>query len=189
MVKKKFDLTLDETRNLFSTVPEVKISEILATILAENVPLALAISTEKARSEFIIAPILVELRKLVHHQISLFSGVDFTVNEEKGLKGICDFIITRSPEMFTVNAPVIMLVEAKNENLKSGLSQCLAEMVAAQEFNGQEGNDISKVYGVVTTGNLWKFIILEDKLALIDLPEYHINQAGKILGVLLQMVS
>mgnify|MGYP003471172401 FL=1 len=62
-------------------------------------------------------------------------------------------------------------------------------MVAAQEFNGQEGNDIGKVYGVVTTGNLWKFIILEDKLAVIDLPEYHINQVGKILGVLLQMVS
>ena len=102
MVKKKFDLTLDESHNLFTTVPEMKISELLATILAENVPLALAISTEKARSELIIAPILVELRKLVHHQISLFSGVDFTVNEEKGLKGICDFIISRSPEMFTV---------------------------------------------------------------------------------------
>jgi len=189
MVKKKFDLILDETHNLFATVPEVKISEILATILAENVPLALAISTEKARSELIIAPILVELRKLLHHQISLFSGVDFTVNEENGLKGICDFIITRSPEMFTVNVPVIMLVEAKNENLKSGLSQCLAEMVAAQQFNSQEENNIDKIYGVVTTGNLWKFIVLEDKLASIDLPEYHINQAGKILGVLLQMVS
>lgn len=189
LVKKQFNLTLDETRNLFTTVPEVTISQMLAEILAENVPLALAIATEKARSELIIAPILVELRKLVHHQISLFSGVEFTIDEEKGLKGICDFIITRSPEMFTINAPVIMLVEAKNENIKYGLSQCLAEMIAAQEFNQREESDIGKVYGVVTTGNLWKFLILEEKLAMIDLPEYHISQVGKILGVLLQMVS
>jgi len=189
LVKKQFNLTLDETRNLFITVPEVTISQMLTEILSENVPMALAIATEKARSELIIAPVLVELRKLVHHQISLFSGVEFTIDEEKGLKGICDFIITRSPEMFTINAPVIMLVEAKNENIKYGLSQCLAEMIAAREFNQREESDIGKVYGVVTTGNLWKFLILEEKLAMIDLPEYHISQVGKILGVLLQMVS
>ena len=189
LVKKQFNLVLDETHNLFATVSEITISEKLAETLSENVPLALAIATEKARFELIIAPILVELRKLVHHQISLFSGVEFTMNEEKGLKGICDFIITRSPEMFTINAPVVMLVEAKNENIKYGLGQCLAEMIAAQEFNHREESDISQVYGVVTTGNLWKFLVLENNRVMIDLPEYHISQAGKILSVLLTMVS
>ena len=189
LVKKQFNLVLDETHNLFATVSEITISEKLAETLSENVPLALAIATEKARSELIIAPVLVELRKLLHHQISLFSGVEFTVNEEKGLKGICDFIITRSPEMFTINAPVVMLVEAKNENIKYGLGQCLAEMIAAQEFNHREESDISQVYGVVTTGNLWKFLVLENNRVMIDLPEYHISQAGKILSVLLTMVS
>ena len=113
LVKKQFNLILDETHNLFATVSEITISEKLAETLSENVPLALAIATEKARFELIIAPILVELRKLVHHQISLFSGVEFTVNEEKGLKGICDFIITRSPEMFTIIDCIFLLVRSK----------------------------------------------------------------------------
>ena len=90
---------------------------VLQAILEENIPLALAIATEKARSELLIAPVLVEVRKVVQHRISLFSGVDFNVDEQQGLNGICDFIIARSPEQYMVNAPVIMLVEAKNEDL------------------------------------------------------------------------
>src|SRR6266516_3935913 len=84
-IKKQFNLLLDETTNLFSDVKEVIISDHLRITLDENIPLALAVSTEKARSELIIAPILVELRKLLHRQISLFSGVDFSVDPDNGL--------------------------------------------------------------------------------------------------------
>jgi hypothetical protein len=59
-------------------------------------------NSEKARSELIIAPILVDLRRQLNEQISLFSGVDFTVDETKGLNGTCDFIITQSPEILIV---------------------------------------------------------------------------------------
>ena len=34
-------------------------------------------------------------------------------------------------------APVVVVVEAKNENMKQGIIQCIAEMVAAQQFNQQ----------------------------------------------------
>lgn len=188
-VQKKFDLIVDETRSLFANVPEIQISAHLQTTLQENVPLALAIATEKARSEMIIVPILVELRKLVHRQISLFSGVDFTVDEANGLNGVCDYIISRSPHQFALNAPILMLVEAKNEDMKRGLSQCLAEMVAAQLFNVREGNPTHLVYGVVTTGSNWRFLILQDRTVLIDLPEYFINETGKILAILLHCVA
>ncbi|WP_375475434.1 hypothetical protein [uncultured Nostoc sp.] len=60
-VKKSFDLTLDETRNLFVDTKPVTPSETLRTILIDYIPLATAISTEKARSEFLIAPILAEV--------------------------------------------------------------------------------------------------------------------------------
>jgi hypothetical protein len=188
-VQKKFDLSIDETRTLFANVPEIQVSAHLQTTLQENIPLALAIATEKARSEMIIVPILIELRKLVDRQISLFSGVDFTVDEAKGLNGVCDYIISRSPHQLVVNAPILMLVEAKNEDMKRGLSQCLAEMVAAQLFNLREGNANQPVYGVVSTGSNWRFLTLEERTVLIDLPEYFINQIGKILGILLHLVS
>ncbi|MFM8005054.1 MAG: hypothetical protein ACKO86_08930, partial [Dolichospermum sp.] len=90
---------------------------------------------EKARSEMIITPILLEVRRKANYQISLFSGTDFNVDIERGLNGYCDFVISRSKEQLTINAPVLIIVEAKNENIKGGLGQCAAAMLAAQLFN------------------------------------------------------
>ncbi|MEW6738217.1 MAG: hypothetical protein AB1489_43490, partial [Acidobacteriota bacterium] len=148
LVKKQFNLLLDENKNLFSEVSGIQISDFLQIILAENIPLALAIATEKARSELIIAPVLVELRKITNRQISLFSGVDFSVDISKGLNGTCDFIITKSQEQLTITSPVIMLVEAKNEDMKRGYGQCIAEMLAAQQFNIRENRANQNIYGV-----------------------------------------
>ena len=187
-VQRQFHLTIHEVQDLFLAAPEVSISDFLHTTLDENVPLALAIQTEKARSELIITPILVELRKLLHRQISLFSGVDFSVDPDKGLNGVCDFIITRSPQQLFVTRPVLMLVEAKNENIKSGLAQCLAEMIAAQQFNASEETANPRIAGVVTTGSTWKFLQLEDAQGTIDQREYYINEVGKILGILRYLV-
>ena len=185
---KIFGLTLSETVDLFANITEVECSENLAFNLKENIPLAVAIGTEKARSEMIIVPILLEIKRRLKHQISLFSGTDFNVDFEKGLNGVCDFIISLSSEQLFVRAPVITLVEAKNDNIKSGLGQCVAEMIAAQLFNEREGNDIKPIYGVVTTGELWKFLKLEDKLVSIDLSNYSIGNANKILGILLSTI-
>jgi hypothetical protein len=151
-------------------------------------PLALAIDTEKARSELIVMPILVELKKQYKlqnkSQISIFSGRDFTVDVSKGLNGFCDFLISRSPEQIVIEAPVVTLVEAKNDNIQSGLGQCMAEMIAAQVFNETKGNQISTIYGVITTGTNWRFLRLNGKTIDIDLNEYFISQLGKILGIL-----
>ncbi|WP_413163784.1 hypothetical protein ACL6C3_30155 [Capilliphycus salinus ALCB114379] len=152
--------------------------------LEYNIPLALASNSEKARSEMIIAPLLIELRKQLNSQISLFSGIEFNVDEEQGLKGICDFLISRSPELLMMTAPVILIVEAKKENLNAGLGQCVAEMVAARLFNEREENQIKTIYGAVTTGSIWKFIRLQNDTVEIDLGEYFIDNVNKILGIL-----
>ncbi|MGD1700106.1 hypothetical protein [Dapis sp. BLCC M229] len=57
-------------------------------------------------------------------------------------------------------------------------------MIAGQIFNQQQGNQISTIYGVVTTGNIWKFLQLENAEVHIDLTEYFINNLEKILGIL-----
>ncbi|KAF0248465.1 MAG: hypothetical protein FD167_2131, partial [bacterium] len=188
-VKQQFQLETEENTNLFADVADVEISDLLQTILAENIPLALSVSTEKARSELIISPILVEVRKLCKHQISLFSGVEFNVDEKQGLAGVCDFIISHSREQLFVTAPIIMLAEAKNEDFKKGYGQCIAEMLAAREFSIKEAKPLDIIYGAVTIGNLWKFLKLENNIVYIDLAEYHISQIKKIMAILLYLVK
>lgn len=183
-VKQKFQLIIDEDVDLFSQTPSVPVSSWLAETLQETLSLALAINTEKVRSELLIAPILVELRKQTGKRISLFSGVDFTVDETQGLNGVCDYIVSRSPEQLFISAPVLIIFEAKNENIKGGFPQCIAAMVAAQRFNEREGNNIPIIHGAVTTGTNWRFLQLEGTIVRIDDREYYIDSVEKIMGIL-----
>ncbi|MBV6622638.1 MAG: hypothetical protein KI793_06765 [Rivularia sp. (in: Bacteria)] len=183
-----FGLTVIEGSQIFADISEESESELLATILKENIDLAVAINTEKARSEMIISPILLEVRRKLNYKISLFSGIDFNVDNTRGLNGFCDFLISLSQEQLFIKAPVITLVETKNENLKSGLGQCIAEMVAAQLFNEMQGNEIKTIYGVITIGTIWQFLKLEGKTIFIDLSEYYIKDIKKILGILTNAV-
>ncbi|NEO88575.1 MAG: hypothetical protein F6J87_30740 [Spirulina sp. SIO3F2] len=183
-VQTAFQLTLDETQHCFTQTPSRQPSEYLTITLAENIPLANAVNTEKARSELIITPILLEIRRSFSGQVSFFSGTEFSVEPEKGLHGYCDYILTASPEIYEIKAPVITVVEAKNENIKGGLAQCIAEMVAAQQFNAATNSKIDTLLGAVTTGILWKFLTLKTQTVTIDLDEYYIKEVAKILGIL-----
>jgi hypothetical protein len=189
-VRHEFGLQIDEQPDLFVDVPLVQPSAMLADTLAETAHLAMAIHTEKARSEMLITPVLLDLWRQAQAQISLFPGTEFTVDEARGLTGYCDYILSRSKEQLTINAPVVMIVEAKNENIKGGLGQCVAEMIAAQLFNEREGNAIDTIYGAVTTGEIWKFLKLVGAVASIDLSDYYIvRDVPKILGILWQGIG
>ncbi|KYC37410.1 hypothetical protein WA1_48305 [Scytonema hofmannii PCC 7110] len=183
-IRETFKITLVEKVGKFEDVPDVSYSDYLAETLRFNTPIALAINSEKSRSEMIIAPILLELKRLYPQKVSLFSGKDFTVDVEKGLNGFCDFLISRSPEQLVITSPVITVVEAKNENIESGLGQCMAEMIASQIFNQKKGKQVSQILGAVTTGSSWKFMQLKETTIEIDLNEYFLNQVSKILGIL-----
>ncbi|BAZ89249.1 hypothetical protein NIES932_07240 [Raphidiopsis curvata NIES-932] len=184
-VIKTFSLQVEEDQNLFCEVKPLQPSDYLQQTLQEYLPLATAINTEKARSEFLIAPVLAELRRQTKHQISLFSGTEFNVDPKRGLVGFCDYLISHSKEQYFITVPVIAVVEAKNENIKGGLGQCIAEMVAAQLFNSQAGTPLTYIYGVVSTGTVWKFLRLENATVFIDSLEYYINQIDRILGIMM----
>ena len=183
-VKQTFNLKTIEEFEIFAEVEPLKSSELLNQILRDNFPIAIASNSEKARSEMIIAPILVELKRQFLNEINLFSGVEFNIDESQGLNGICDFIISKSPEKLVITAPVVTLVEAKKENLNAGLGQCIAEMLAAQLFNQKANNEIKIVYGAVTSGTNWRFLRLEGTDVFIDLTEYYLRDLNKILGIL-----
>ena len=182
-LKQRFQLTVEEARDLFAEVAEAGLPTVLADTLVRYRPLAVNLNTEKARSELLIAPMLVEFKLLHRDRVSLFSGIEFTVDEAAGLKGRCDYILARSPEQLDLTAPVCMVVEAKNENIIAGIPQCLAEMVAAQKFNAQQNRPERAVSGVVTTGELWRFLTLDGTKASVDTMVYPIHSASKIFGI------
>ncbi len=188
-IKNQFNITVSSSGSLFSAVNEITPSPQLTETLKEHVDLALNINTEKARSELIIAPLLVEVRKLLNREISLFSGLEFNVDETLGLNGYCDFILSNSPDQIFMEVPVICIVEAKNENMKSGYAQCVAEMIASEMFNNYNSRQVNSILGVVTTGSNWKFLKLENEVVFIDFNEYLISQVGKILGIFVESIQ
>ncbi|MEG4858017.1 hypothetical protein QUB75_09915 [Microcoleus sp. K1-B6] len=187
-VKKAFNLTAVEGIRFLPEIEPIAPTTVLQTLLETNLPWAIATSTEKARSEAIINPVLLEVRNILNQQISVFSGEEFNVDAAVGLTGVCDFLISRSPEQLEVEAPAIVMVEAKKGDLKVGLGQCIAEMVAAQRFNEAKGISISAIYGSVSSGTAWRFLKLEGQIVTIDLTDYPLPPVDKILGFLVWMV-
>jgi hypothetical protein len=203
-VRAKLNLELQQA----AFIPELHpltASDWLQQSLAMGMALAIDVDSEKARSEFIIAPVLLELRSLAKSKVSIFSGQDFTIDRELGLSGACDFLIARSPLQLTIEAPVIALVEAKKGILKSGLGQpatqgseetsersvavCIAEMVAAQRFNQEQGANVEQIYGIVTTGSIWQFLRLIDRTVTLESKEYSLDPVGKLLAILHWMLQ
>lgn len=187
-VKQAFGLKTVEAGRFLPPTEPIAPSVYLTESLIEGLPLATATGSEKARSELIISPILVEVRKILQRQVSLFSGEDFTVEPELGLSGVCDFLISRSPEQILIEAPAIAIVEAEKADLKVGLGQCAAEMVAAQKFNEINDIAIATIYGSVSSGTVWRFLKLEAKTLTIDLNDYPVPPVEPLLGMLVWMV-
>ncbi len=188
-VTQKFDLTLVGDQAFIPEVESVTLSPYLSEYLKESIPLAIAMGSGKARSELIISPILFELRKLLKKEISFFSGEEFNVDESLGLTGFCDFIVSLSPEQLFIEAPALVVIEAKKENFKDALGQCIAQMVAAQKFNEKNDESVSVVYGSVTNGNVWSFLKLEEDIITVDFTEYSIMPVENLLGILAWMIE
>lgn len=184
-----FDYVIEEGVSLFSDVTEIQLDDFFVNYLQNNIPLAVAIGTEKAKSELIIAPILVEVRRILNNQISLFSGIKFNVDSTRGLVGFCDFIISLSRQQSFVRAPIVTIVEAKNDNLKSGYAQCMAAMIGAKLFNEQKGAAIARIFGAVTNGNQWKFLKLNENTIFIDVEDYYIDRLAKIVSILISCIQ
>ena len=188
-VRKAFELETVRKWGIFADIAPVEPSALLTAVLERNMPFALAMGTEKAKSELIVSEVLVELCVHFDNRVSLFSGIDFNVDASKELTGVCDFLVSLSPEAFELEAPVIALVEAKNSDVKLGVAQCAAEMVAAQRFNAEQGNSIPRVYGAITSGTDWLFLKLEGKTLHIDMRIYTLERCDRLLGILAGMVK
>ncbi|MBE9217955.1 hypothetical protein [Dolichospermum flos-aquae] len=188
-VKQNFGINTIEDQKFLPEIQPIAASATLTDFLAESLPLAIATGSEKARSELIISPVLLEVRKILKRKISLFSGTDFTVDSALGLNGVCDFVLSRSTEQLEVEAPAVMIVEAKKSDLNPGIGQCIAEMIAAQKFNEINNQPIPTIYGSVTNGTVWRFLQLTEQTVTIDFTDYPLPPVDVILGILVWMVT
>lgn len=188
-VKQTFGINTIEDQKFLPEIQPIAASATLTDFLAESLPLAIATGSEKARSELIISPVLLEVRKILQRKISLFSGTDFTVDSTLGLNGVCDFVLSRSTEQLEVEAPAVMIVEAKKSDLNPGIGQCIAEMIAAQKFNEINNQPIPTIYGSVTNGTVWRFLQLTEQTVTIDFTDYPLPPVDVILGILVWMVT
>ena len=187
-MKNRFNLQITQKVAMFADVPAVPVSDLLKMSLARYARLALRGNSEKARSEFLIAPIVGEAYQQAQERANLFSGEEFNVDPQQGLSGFCDFLFTLTPLALGIEAPVISIVEAKKEDILAGIPQCLAELVAAQIFNAQADRTIETLYGAVTTGEIWKFLRLRGTVAEVDTDNYFLDQPEKIVSILLSML-
>ncbi len=185
IIEEKFGIQ-NQIKSLFDNPKPVEPSEWLSASLnnAKDLP----IRSEKARSEMIVAPILLELRNRNDKYFTIYSGDTLNADEKQGLKGECDFILTKSTGSFNINFPIIQIVEAKKNDIEFGIPQCAAQLIGAKIFNKNKGIDLKYVYGCVTTGKEWQFMCLNDDL-YIDDKTYNLAQLTELLGVFQEIID
>lgn len=185
-VRRKFHLTFRD-QPLFPEIGTVAPFDWLAHILKEGKDLA--VLSEKARSEFIVAPVLMACRELLQEKIHVFSGVTLNAAPEQGLTGACDFILARTASTFAVQGPLMVILEAKKNDIEEGLGQCAAQLLGARIYNEKDGTPIPVIYGCVTTGESWQFLKLEGNEMILHPSRLRIEEADRILWLLVECVK
>ncbi|MBX9623475.1 MAG: hypothetical protein K2X82_06645 [Gemmataceae bacterium] len=196
MAYAQFDVATVETEfgvrvlpgSVFPELRPVPVPAWLTDFLARGAELR--VESEKARNEFIVAPVLLAVRELTGGRAAVFSGERFDVDPAAGLIGECDFLLTLAPAVPIIRAPAVVVVEAKRQDIAGGLGQCTAQMVAARRFNVRNGRAPATVYGCVTTGEEWQFLRLaDDPVITYDPARLYRNEVGRILAAFLHAVA
>ncbi len=175
----------------------------LTTLLADAKPVAaserlladlnearhFSLRTEKAKSEWIVVPVLREIVRRNQPFLTIYSGENLEADAANGLNGECDFILAKDAETYSISFPIIQIVEAKKQDFDIGIPQCSAQLVGAAVFNRDREVIVPKIYGCVTTGTVWQFLVYEENTIYIDPTQYSLGQIDMILGILQQIVD
>jgi hypothetical protein len=179
-LKEQFGLT-DTVSSLFGELPTMEPGSLLTAHL--NRALKLPLRNEKAKSELIVSPILLELVDRNSDFFTFYSGENLPADRARGLVGECDFFISRNTGSFTINMPIVAVIEAKRDNLEAGVDQCAAQLYGASLINQGLGHPISVYYGCVTNAREWLFLKLQHDRYVIDNRRYHLDRLPELLGV------
>lgn len=138
-------------------------------------------TSEASRTEAIIFPVLREVYKQYSHQYSLW--IQKSISYDAKLTGSPDYIVSMRSSLgkTMLEMPLLMVVEAKQNDFKQGWGQCLAELIAAQRLNK---NETLPVYGIVTDGRHWEFGKLCQDIFTQHSEAYSIDHLPQLFGVL-----
>lgn len=146
------------------------------------------ISTEKAVSERIVAPVLAEIRKR-NVDCQIFSGEIITGDKKLGLNGEIDFIFAKTPITTKPETPIFCVTESKIGRVIEAFPQAMAQMLGVRFFNKKYDNSIDTIYGIVTDGTTWRILKLEGQTVFVDQNNFSINNLSILLGVLQEIVD
>ncbi|OQY29833.1 MAG: hypothetical protein B6244_02420 [Candidatus Cloacimonetes bacterium 4572_55] len=188
--KRVFHIQISDQEPLFGHIKSCHVGEFLNTLFKDFGSLTHKVGKNRELSELIIAPILIQVRNIIGYGVCLLSDVEFDVDPSRGLTGECDYLFIRSEESFLITRPIlpIAVAEARPQAVHRSFPRCIAQMVAAQLHNRMEGTDVKRVYGCITTGTVWKFLLLENARVMIDRDDYYIDDLGKILAIFVDMI-
>ncbi len=180
LVERKLGI-MNRVEELFVNISPIEPSEWLKQSLqtAKELPL----KSEKAKSEWIIVPILTELRNINNKLFTIYSGDTLNADEEKELRGECDFILAKDTGSLNISYPIIQILEAKKGDTEVGIPQCAAQLVGARIYNQKRGIGLKTMYGCVTTGKDWLFLKLTDDIITIDQTTYYLSDIEIISGI------
>jgi hypothetical protein len=184
-LEEKFGVRHERTPLLFP-LHLIEPSERLKLELEESTEMP--IKSEKARSEWIVVPILKELRRLNSKFFTIYSGDTLVGDKFSGLQGECDFILSKDTKSYDISIPIFHIVEAKRNDLEEGVRQCAAQLVGARKYNERKGITTEKIYGCTTTGDVWQFIEYSDKI-YIDTKKYYLGEIDELLGVFQNIID
>jgi len=167
--------------DLFPGVPVAAVPAWLREQLDRGRAVA-ALVSEKARSEFLVAPILLACRGLVAGELAIYSGQRLDIDASQGLTGECDYILALTAPVPRLRAPLVTVLEAKRGDIELGLGQCVAQLVGARKFNERAGFPAGTLHGVVTTGETWQFLRLDGATVTLHPSRLFIDDLGAILA-------
>ena len=177
-VTKKFGLKA-QLKPLFSDIAPHQPSDWLVKSL--EIAYKAPATTEKAKSERLVSPTLMEIVQDFEHHVTLFSGEEMNISASDDLAGPCDFFFGLYPLSPYIETPIISVVEAKDEDVEWGVAQCAAQLYAAHLMNMQEDKYVPILYGCATDGVEWQFIKFENSIFTIN-PK-PITDLPQILGI------
>jgi hypothetical protein len=184
-IEKKFGVKA-RTERIFGKIKHVKPSKYLLHDIKEAKTFPLR--SEKAKSEWVVTPLLKELRRSNGSYFTVYSGEFLNVDMANGLNGECDFIISKDIGTYTISYPILQVVEAKKGDIDLGVAQCSAQMIGAKIYNDEKGTPVDMVYGCVTNGSDYLFLKLSDKI-IIDTQTYSLTKLSELLGVFQSIID
>ncbi len=166
----KEKLILPKSSNLLPKLLELKQK------IVSFLPL-ITLNNETARRETLVSPILLEIITFCHCQLK----IEYAINVNDWLKGTLDYLLRSEQNL--------LVIEAKNDDLTRGFTQLAVELIALSEIEENQ----SIFYGIVTTGEIWRFGKLDLKkkqitqdLTLFRVPDELEDLSQILLGILEQ---